>query len=68
MRLEYGERVLACVVLKAGREADQQALLTHCRARLARFKVPERLELLDELPKNAVGKIAKAELRQRYGG
>jgi acyl-CoA synthetase (AMP-forming)/AMP-acid ligase II len=64
---EYGERVLACVVLKPGREADQHTLLVHCRARLARFKVPERLELLDELPKNAVGKIAKTELRQRYG-
>ena len=61
---EYGERALACVVLRPGASPDRAALLAHCRAHLARFKVPERLAFLDELPKNAVGKIAKQELRE----
>ena len=64
----YGEQVVAFVVLRQGGQSKAgatQDLLTHCRSRLIRFKVPARIELLDELPKNAVGKIAKQELRAR---
>jgi len=64
----YGEQVVAFVVLRQGAQVKPgatQDLLTHCRDRLARFKVPARIELLNELPKNAVGKIAKQELRAR---
>ena len=40
-----------------------EELLAHCRVRLARFKVPAHIEVLHDMPKNAVGKIAKRELR-----
>jgi acyl-CoA synthetase (AMP-forming)/AMP-acid ligase II len=65
---EFGEVVVAFVVLRKidqfRSEADE-ALLAHCRDRLARYKVPARIEVLKEIPKNAVGKVAKQELRGR---
>lgn len=62
---DFGERVVAFVVLRDGDRAANVAetLLAHCRGRLARFKVPTKVEVLKELPKNAVGKVAKQELR-----
>lgn len=62
----YGERVVAFVVPRdrpssPGRLIDD--LLAHCRERLARFKVPQ-IEVLENLPKNAVGKVSKQELRE----
>lgn len=63
---EWGEAVTAAVALKQGADADPAALAAWCReAGLPSVKVPERIELLDSLPKNAVGKIAKRELRDR---
>ena len=64
----YGERVVAFAVLRdvSRSQADVvEELLTYCRARLARFKVPAQIEILHDMPKNAVGKIAKQELRER---
>lgn len=58
---DLGERVGAAVVLE--RAAEPQEILEHARGRLARFKVPERLWILDELPRNAMGKVTKADLR-----
>jgi acyl-CoA synthetase (AMP-forming)/AMP-acid ligase II len=62
----YGEQVVAFVVLRnrARSPADAgQDLLAHCRERLARFKVPAQIKVLEELPKNAVGKVVKQELK-----
>jgi len=64
----YGEQVVAFVVLRdqSRPQADVvEELLAHCRVRLARFKVPAYIEVLHDMPKNAVGKIAKRELRER---
>ena len=62
--------VVACLV-PAG-SADPQALAdgvtTFCRDRLARYKVPERLLVVDSLPRNAMGKVVKAELVPRFDG
>jgi acyl-CoA synthetase (AMP-forming)/AMP-acid ligase II len=55
----YGEEVVAFVVGTASAEE----LDAHCRASLARFKVPRRYEFVDALPRNAAGKILKRELR-----
>ena len=66
----FGERVVAFVVLRGEDRSTVRAskiLLAHCREHLARFKVPARVEVLKELPKNAVGKIAKQELRGKLG-
>lgn len=47
---------------------DEAELLAMCRERLANFKVPRSVEVVDELPKNASGKVLKFELRQRGAG
>lgn len=60
------EAVVAAVVLKPGADANRETLNAHCRERLAGFKSPKYLVLVDALPKNASGKILKRELRQRY--
>ncbi|MEM9382833.1 MAG: hypothetical protein AAGB93_22970, partial [Planctomycetota bacterium] len=62
---EWGETVCAAVVLRGDGDADAEALRAHCRERLAGYKVPRRVEVLDELPKTGSGKIAKRLLRER---
>ena len=64
---DLGEVVAAAVVLEPGAELDQEQLLSALQPRLARFKLPRKLVLLDELPRNAMGKVQKNILRDRYG-
>lgn len=63
---KWGEVGLACVVLKPGAAATEAELLEHCRARLARYKVPRRVAFVESLPISAAGKILKRELRERF--
>lgn len=58
-----GETVKAFVSLKAGAQMDEAALIAHCRERLAAYKVPRALEVLNDLPKTATGKIQRLALR-----
>jgi fatty-acyl-CoA synthase len=60
-----GEDVAAFVVLSPGAGATAEDIREHCATRLADYKVPRRIELVDELPKNATGKVLKADLRDR---
>ncbi len=57
----------ACIVLKEGEELSEQAIAAHCRANLARFKVPQSVVFIDDIPHNATGKVLKRELRRLYG-
>jgi len=57
----------ACVVLKSGEELSEPELINHCRANLARYKVPHSVVFIDEIPHNATGKVLKRELRETYG-
>ncbi|MGY9074929.1 MAG: acyl-CoA synthetase [Acidimicrobiales bacterium] len=57
----------ACVVVKPGHELSEAELINHCRQNLARFKVPQSVVFIDEIPHNATGKVLKRELRDRYG-
>ena len=57
----------ACVVVKECRSIDEAAISNHCRANLARFKVPQSVVFIDEIPHNATGKVLKRELREHYG-
>ncbi|MDA0642244.1 AMP-binding enzyme, partial [Nonomuraea ferruginea] len=57
-----GEVTAAFVVVSG--ELDESELLAWCRERLANFKVPRRVWILDELPRGAVGKIAKPRLQE----
>ena len=63
----WGESVRAVVVPAAGREVDEAELIEHCRSSLASFKRPESVVTTDELPRNAMGKVLKRELRRRFG-
>ncbi len=58
-----GERLVAHVVLRTGARHDAEALLTHCRERLARYKIPERIRFADALPKTPANKTDKRALR-----
>ena len=60
---DWGEIVVACVVLEQGASADDGELDAHCLASIARFKRPKRYVYLDALPKNNYGKVLKTELR-----
>jgi long-chain acyl-CoA synthetase len=64
---QWGEVVTACVVLKPERAVSVDELIAHCRRALANYKVPRRIEFLEnELPKNGSGKILKRILRDRF--
>ena len=64
---EWGENVVACVVLADGASADDRTLDAHCLSSIARFKRPKRYVYLPSLPKNNYGKVLKTELRQMLG-
>jgi long-chain acyl-CoA synthetase len=61
----YGEEVKSFVVLRHGRAASEQELIEFCQKRLAAFKCPKSVEILDEIPKGPTGKLLKKELRAR---
>ena len=63
-----GEDVAAVVVLVPGSEATSAEIREHCAERLADYKVPRRIETASELPRNATGKVLKAELRKALVG
>jgi len=61
---KWGERPKAFVVLRAGRGATQQELLTHVRTKIAHYKAPREIDITLELPKTSTGKIQKFVLRE----
>jgi malonyl-CoA/methylmalonyl-CoA synthetase len=63
---EWGERVSAAVILRAGRSLSLADLRTWAKERLASYKVPARLVCLDELPRNPLGKVTKPELKRLF--
>jgi fatty-acyl-CoA synthase len=63
---KWGEAGCAVVALKPEASLTLDAVQAHCRDRLARFKHPARLEIVDALPRNATGKVLKFELRARF--
>ncbi len=63
----WGEVPIAYVVLRPGSTTTVEELIEHCRARLARFKVPKAVTFIDALPRNPSGKILKRELRNPPG-
>jgi acyl-CoA synthetase (AMP-forming)/AMP-acid ligase II len=63
-----GEVGMAYVVLRPGAEITDAELVAWCRDRMANYKVPRRVEVVDALPLNASGKVLKIELRARAAG
>jgi fatty-acyl-CoA synthase len=62
---DFGQRLKAFVVLSDGKDASEDELKKHVKSNLAGYKVPKEVEFLDELPRNATGKILKRELKER---
>ncbi len=62
---EFGQRLKAFVVLAGEVEVSEVELREHIKANLASYKAPREIEFLDELPRNATGKILKRELHER---
>jgi malonyl-CoA/methylmalonyl-CoA synthetase len=64
---DFGEAVTAIVVARPGVAAPTEAqIVVHLKTRLANFKVPKRVYLVQELPRNTMGKVQKNVLRDRY--
>jgi fatty-acyl-CoA synthase len=62
---EFGQRLKAFVVVQSETEVSAQDLTAHVKANLASYKSPREIEFLDELPRNATGKVLKKDLRAR---
>jgi acyl-CoA synthetase (AMP-forming)/AMP-acid ligase II len=62
----WGETVKAIVVLARGCRASPQELMDFCRGRIAGYKRPTSVDFVDQLPRNASGKVLKRELREPY--
>jgi long-chain acyl-CoA synthetase len=58
-----GEAVKAYVVVRPGASVEEDELIAHCEARLARYKCPQKVLFVDEIPESATGKIRRSELR-----
>ncbi len=64
---QWGEAVVAVVALKPGMELELEQLREFATDRLARYKLPRRLELVSALPRNPAGKVLKFHLREHFG-
>jgi long-chain acyl-CoA synthetase len=64
----YGEALLAAVVPKPGETLTKDELIEFCRGKIGGFKIPRHYIFLQELPKSAMNKVLKVELRRKYGG
>jgi len=62
---DFGQRLLAFVVTVEGKDVSEEDLKGYVKQNLARYKVPREIVFLDELPRNATGKVLKRELAER---
>ena len=65
---QYGQRVEACIRLKPGQQADPKDLHAHCVDRLGKFKAPDHIHVLDDLPKGPSGKVQRLKLHDLVYG
>jgi fatty-acyl-CoA synthase len=62
---EWGQRLRAVVVTQKGKKLSEDQVKSYVKERLARYKVPREVVFMDELPRNATGKVLKRELRDQ---
>lgn len=63
---KWGEAVKAVIILRPGAVRKPDEIIAHARARIAAFKVPKSIDFVDDLPRNASGKVLRRELRAPY--
>jgi len=63
---DFGEVGVALVVPRPGAQLDAAAILAQLKASVANYKVPKQCHVVSELPRNAMGKVQKNVLRERY--
>ena len=63
---KWGERPLACVVVKPGETVSGEELLAFLEPRVAKWWLPDEVVFIDEVPKTSVGKFSKKDLRLRF--
>jgi len=64
---DWGEVVKAIIVLKPGLKVEPGEVVEYCKARMSSFKAPQYIAVVDELPRNPMGKVLKNDLRKMYG-
>lgn len=64
---KFGEALFAVIVPSAGKSLAETDIINHCRERIGGYKIPRQMDFVDEMPKSAMGKILKNELRRIYG-
>ncbi len=64
---DFGEAVTAVVVPRDGALLSEAAIIESLKQKIANFKVPKRVHVVDELPRNTMGKVQKNLLRERFG-
>lgn len=62
----YGEALLAVIVPAPGQNLTADEIIAHCRGKIGGYKIPRRIAVLDQMPKSAMGKILKTELRRMF--
>jgi len=65
---DFGEAVVAVVVPKPGAKLDEREMIRTLKTRIGGFKVPKRIHIVSELPRNTMGKVLKEELKARVRG
>ena len=63
---DFGERVIAVVVTDTDKPDEEETIITALRPLLAAYKLPKQISVIDELPRNAMGKVQKNILRDRF--
>jgi len=63
---KWGEAVKAVVVPKEGKRVTEEEIIDYCRNRMASFKKPKTVDVVEELPRNPYGKVLKTALREPY--
>ena len=61
---QYGEEIMACIILKDGETMTVEEMKSYVRDHMARHKVPRYIDFIDSFPMNAAGKILKYKMRE----
>jgi len=64
---KFGEALFAAIVPRPGTKLTDSEIIEHCRGLIGGYKIPRRMVFVEELPKSAMGKILKTEIRKTYG-